>query len=89
MGRNHLYHVLAVRSLVLCVALRPFLMPGQMQCHREGGLGKLSPITESTLEETAHGKHCVFTELNPELSCLDSFTTRKKVQEGKKDKWRV
>lgn len=63
---------------VLCEALRLVLMSGQMRCHREGGFGKLSPITESTLKETAHGKHYVFTELNPELTCLDSFTTRKK-----------
>lgn len=67
---------------VLCEALRLVLMSGQMRCHREGGFGKLSPITESTLKETAHGKHYVFTELNPELTCLDSFTTRKK-------EWRV
>lgn len=49
-----------------------------MRHHGEGGPGKLSPITKPTLQAIVHGKSSVFTELTPDPTCLDSYTTRKR-----------
>lgn len=55
-----------------------------MQRHGEGGAGKLIPITKPTPKAIAHGKSYVFTEVTPDPTCLDSYTTTKRLQEKKK-----
>lgn len=55
--------------------------------HGDGGSGKLSPITKATPKTIAHGRNYAFTELTPEPTCLDSYTTTKRLQgEKRQDK---
>lgn len=54
-------------------------------------LGNWVQLQSPPPKAIAHGRSYVFTELTPEPTCLDSYTTTKRLQEKKKkrqDKWK-